>query len=1743
MGTGNKGKGAPLGCGLDELLWSVSEDEMRDTLRRLWLAMGKGGAEVAEHVKNIKGLPQERWIRASCEFLFPRLLQQWSAGGFKDGGFVGIEAKRRNEAMESFLRYAEESLLVRVTWCLIEEVSDIREAERNRGVRGSDESSYRRRSTTDDLMLLMEALDGLEPTYLDAGSELIPLVEWVAMAQRAKFEQLFDTWVERQFSQHATEYRSTLKQQLLHWMMELDEPDYVRFWDFMESLGEAHFRGGESESPLQTLLDVNHHILFAKEKLDFVEKYEPEKWIEELRRREEEHENFCKDGTTHDWTWDKIRDKHFCDERTVNLAEGLEGLLKTELPADALSEFRRKYKKNKKCSGDKKTVKQQENELLILEDELKKVLRVICWSIMQKDGKPLSRTQLVAIFALVRGSTLLNVETGEGKTAISGCCAAFKVYCGYMVDMASSNKTLAKQLHAELNNFLKKLFDEDMCHVLSGDSSKGFDKPVVFGTFSQFISANLAYTNCGAKSNAALETRRSRLCYLLVDEADQPMLNDFAHVVYLSSPWLPGRRVTPGLVNLMEKVHAQEDDTDSLKQAYWSGVGSVCKTVEDEDEAMSKLRLNRYIHSARLASNGLRDGVDYVAAEGGTGIPYNADTGELQRGVSWQDGLSTFVSLKNGGLWNDEGLCPVFCSYFSFLDSYRSAMGGMTGTVGCWRSQRVLEEVYGLRVMSIPRAFRRRFSLEEPRALKTEKERDGAVAEKAVEKALEGRPVLVLMQYPSEAKTVFKKTQERAEDIGRNNLLEVVSYLDDGKHHETPDIKNATGNIIVVSTALAGRGKDFKLNDRQKERGGLFVILGYSATQREMTQAYGRAARQTDRGEAVSIVLHESGDYYQAVNEVMFREKLRLQKMQAEDSRRIDLEKRLRGVYLKAMKESVDDNTGFAHELRLCCGEELCGCQRYDESTDPRNCRRIANFLGNVMETRFGLWMNEQRDKISKASRSVKDSTALLEKMRREVVFPLHNFLGEEQPNILKFLRTSDEALGFCLSVCRVEVLSKLWEKPDSKLQSFGKTCTFGTIPYYVGYSYLKRAEHNEKQRQELFGNAADCFWESANSFERWAGIFEHVNEGAEGICPGAARREVFDDRLEIMRVHHQIAMCLAGTRNWNPTMFEEALKDITTDPVKISEDLFKKLLNGSVTQAKLKEEDEAQLKERLRQLKIRNEGQVSDDDISRLARTLIEKGNLDYGLNLHTAVREEAERLADRLTVFLGQNKPTGGNTERVERLRDELWKELTDPIEGVIQSFGVRKTFRHLSDEHLEKELGQHLKERDNKVIKRVTDVCAASMGLLRSEQFQNFKVSMKELDNARKTYRIGDSACISRGLKYFCPLGQDQAVVIKRDSGLVGKILRTFREVYLILKPILDDVFTLFPIPVSFWYQITKVSLQVAKLYIKLLHRFARGGSGRCPSSQEEPQRHCCLVVEGFIRFAFKWGISASHSLARAALKASHQIEELLEAADKGVKTDLEKVIRDLQAYAVCLRCHGTTKKDSCVIVSNVVMRLYPNLSRTAEDKVRTAVETSLVKALHFVAKNVQEEFEATFLDPLRSGLSKLRNQSMEEFQEFRSCLKRQFNNVESSVIGIFRDIRDDLSAFCTEAENPQPIPDLITLANSDDFFTEVQAYCRTFQQECRDALAKLLAAPCAQGVEWASTGPAGRTEMLGEAERLLEGYVVLLEDILNTKTIETSDKFIHFLKRALRYHAWRRVRGHDRDAKGCIGTSEQ
>ncbi|CCD17621.1 unnamed protein product [Trypanosoma congolense IL3000] len=1494
--------------------------------------------------------------------------------------------------------------------------------------------------------------------------------------------------------------RSALKQQLLHWMMELDEPDYVRFWDFMRSLNSKHFRGMESESPLQTLLDVNHYILSAKNKLDFVETYDPEEWTEELTKREEEYKDFCKHGRTHEWTWDELRDKHFCDERTLKLAEDLEGLLKTELPADALSNFKKQYQRHQACNGDKIKVEQQEKNVLKSDEELKKVLRVICGALKSVKGYSLRRTQLVAIVTLVRGSTVLNVETGEGKTAIAVCCAAFKAYCGYMVDAVTSSETLAMQLHDELDNFLKELFGEDMCHVLSGDCSEGFDKPVVFGTFKQFISSDLAYTNCGAQSNTDLEKRKSSLRYLLVDEADQPLLNEFAHFVYLNSPWLPGRRVTPGLVSLMEKVHAQEDDTDSLKQAYRSGVGTLSKTDEDKDEAMSEKRLRRYVKSARLASKGLREGVDYVAAEGVIGVPYNADTGELQRGVTWQDGLSMFVSLKNGGLWKDEGLSPVFCAFFTFLASYRDAMGGMTGTVGCWRSRRVLEEVYGLRVMRIPRAFRRRFFFEKPVALKTENQRDDAVITEAVRRAEGGQPVLVLMQYPSEAKVVLKKLQERLLNMDPNNQPEVVLYLDDGKHGDTPDIKNATGNIIVVSTALAGRGKDFTLSDRQKERGGLFVILGYSATQRETAQAYGRAARQADPGGAVSIVFHTSGDYYQAVNEVMFGEKLRLQKIQSEGSRKMDLEKHLRDVYLEAVKTIVDDNKEFAHKLKQCEGVALCQCLRYNNPADPRNCRKLANFLSKVMETRFGLWMNEHRDDISKASRSVQESEALLVTMRRKLLDEFQGLAREGQPNILNFCRTSDEALEFCLSVCRVEALSELWEKPESKLQSFGNTCTFGTIPYYVGYSYLKRAEDkntNENQRKDFFEKAAACFGDAADSLGRWAWVYEHVNEVAGRIHPGPERREAFTDRCEIMCQHRRIARCLAGTRNWNPMMFAVAFHDIEASPINAKNSFGLLLKKGILTPAQLNLGNEAELKKKLQNMGLVNAAgeRISDEDLSSLAGALIGARNSEYGLGLYDALEKEAQR--------------------------DQLWSKLTDPKHGVITPFSVAREFRHSSDENLTKKIEDALTELDPIFIPLATNVFMNAIGVLRTEQFPHFEVKMGRLTDAFKAYGIEVAACASQQVEYFRPLGQHVAVVLTREATW-GEWINNLFITWKGWKTLVSFAVQVF---CPAWASIVNLGVKLVDFCKKAYEAASRLSQlGWDNLSWDRLQKICGAAALSLAAVCLQWGSERAQYLAQAVRDTVTQTASRIKAAMEGGLVKYAKVVKLVLDYAMGYKSNVKGNSVLQCILDNMSGVLLTAAKDSAHPSVRAGDSSGILQLCKNAVGDLLKAFQMKFLNRLRPALYQLYCQDKAKFEEFKRCLALKFNELRKSNAEMFSHLLHDVLSFCQNGDlhlMSQLLRTTTTAVDLGQKLWDTYNFQKEFEGLCEKALGNLKEVSCAKSVDWGRSrvGDYTNQEAIREADNVLHYYERLLENSMQRRADEVAHLSLRLFKERL------------------------
>ena len=80
----------------------------------------------------------------------------------------------------------------------------------------------------------------------------------------------------------------------------------------------------------------------------------------------------------------------------------------------------------------------------------------------------------------------------------------------------------------------------------------------------------------------------------------------------------------------------------------------------------------------------------------------HGNTGAIQDGLHWGDGLHPLLQIKHGVTMYPENLISIFMSYFGFFNKYHGNIYGVTGTLGEEAHHKFLSEVYQVVLSAIP---------------------------------------------------------------------------------------------------------------------------------------------------------------------------------------------------------------------------------------------------------------------------------------------------------------------------------------------------------------------------------------------------------------------------------------------------------------------------------------------------------------------------------------------------------------------------------------------------------------------------------------------------------------------------------------------------------------------------------------------------------------------------------------------------------------------------------------------------------------------------------------------------------------------------------------------------------------------------------------------------------------------------------------------------------------------------------
>ena len=481
----------------------------------------------------------------------------------------------------------------------------------------------------------------------------------------------------------------------------------------------------------------------------------------------------------------------------------------------------------------------------------------------------------VQIRGMLAGSNgaIVEMQTGEGKTVVTGAMAALKGLQAKSVHVATTNAYLAARDREELMPVFERL------GLTSGilpeetnqqETQQAYSNDITYGPGYQFgfdylrdqvVLRTNRQTDLGRKTLDALlgHNIRNQLMQpelhdaMIIDEADSVMIDEAVTPLVISGAARDTTDPTPFL--LAKKIAAEmiedEDFTIELPD----------KTIEVNDDASdrcheaitneSSFELERpwriYISNAIRALHVLRRDIDYVVREGEVQI-VDQNTGRIFSDRTWQDGLHQAVEAKEKVEIKSNDPSVARITRQRYLQMYQQ-LAGLTGTAFAVAGE--FQSVYKTQVVQIPTNLPSQRKLLNTRFFGDLDAKLAAIVADVRDRHQKGQPILV------GTRTIAESIQV-ADCLAAAGIHAVL--LNGVQDQEEAEIVSAAGTTgaITIATNMAGRGTDIKLDSEARKAGGLHVVgCSHNGSTRIDRQLVGRAARQGNPGSAQFFVAPE----------------------------------------------------------------------------------------------------------------------------------------------------------------------------------------------------------------------------------------------------------------------------------------------------------------------------------------------------------------------------------------------------------------------------------------------------------------------------------------------------------------------------------------------------------------------------------------------------------------------------------------------------------------------------------------------------------------------------------------------------------------------------------------------------------------------------------------------------------------------------------------------------------------------
>lgn len=476
--------------------------------------------------------------------------------------------------------------------------------------------------------------------------------------------------------------------------------------------------------------------------------------------------------------------------------------------------------------------------------------------------------QIRGALAMLRG-TLIEMDTGEGKTITAALAAATAALAGIPTHVITVNNYLAERDAENMGPIYERLglrtgvILEDMS---PNDRRQVYRSDIVYASNTEiafdYLRDRITFGREGPRGTRAKLRRVTQpavsdnpvmrgLSYAIVDEADSVLVDEARTPLIISRRSDPEAEAawTSVALDIAQSLDRGKDfivigDERRLKLTD-AGRDSIGRLAAGRPGIWeSPIRREEVISQALSVLYIFKNGEHYLVNDGKVQI-IDEYTGRLQPDRSWSDGLHQLVEAKEKVEITGQNLVMARMTYQRFFRRYLR-LAGMTGTAHEVAGE--LQSVFGLNTVRIPPHKKSRLRFRLTRVFRTTALKWQFVVQETQREIAKGRPVLIGTRSVAASREVSAALDAAGipHEVLNAETVEESSRIIAGAGGE---------RCVTVATNMAGRGVDIALGEQVVKAGGLHVIL----TERHDAgridrQLAGRCARRGEPG-SVSTVL------------------------------------------------------------------------------------------------------------------------------------------------------------------------------------------------------------------------------------------------------------------------------------------------------------------------------------------------------------------------------------------------------------------------------------------------------------------------------------------------------------------------------------------------------------------------------------------------------------------------------------------------------------------------------------------------------------------------------------------------------------------------------------------------------------------------------------------------------------------------------------------------------------------------